>query len=137
MAQIGRAVASILQTAHLAETANKYVYIHYYTGTQNQVLAALEAATGHKWDVERSSVEALYASGSAKLAEASKPMAAGVAAEYPMGVVEMIMSAAYGFGGLNDFGERARMWNERLGLPEEDLEATIRGLVKKMGLAKK
>ncbi|KAF4631096.1 hypothetical protein G7Y89_g7039 [Cudoniella acicularis] len=56
LSQIGNSVVAALSKP--AETRNKYLCIHSFTVTQNQILAALEKATGKKWDVTTSTTEA-------------------------------------------------------------------------------
>lgn len=45
------------------------------------------------------------------------------------GAVEIITAAIYGNGSMNEFGEKAAVWNRVLGLPVEDLDTVIGGLV--------
>jgi hypothetical protein len=119
--QIGRAVASTL--LNLQETQNKYVYINSFTVTQNRVLAGLENATKKKWVVRRDTVERLAASGTEKINNG----------DVGTGTVEIITAAIYGRGGVNNFREKTEKWKRILGLPDEDLDTVIRGVVEKLG----
>lgn len=117
--QIGRAVASTLQ--HLAQTKNRYIYVNSFTLNQNQVLAALEKASGKKWEVTRSTVKDLATTGHETLRQG----------DTVKGAAEVITAALYGNGGLNDFGSRTAFYNEVLGLPKEDLDTIIKELLEK------
>jgi len=117
--QIGKAVASTL--LHPLETKNKYIYIHSFTLTQNKVLAALEKALGKKWEVTRSSVKEISASGHEHLRKGNEFY----------GLAETVTAAVYGYGNANNFGEKALVWNKVLGLPEEDLDTTIGAIAEK------
>ncbi|KAI9879479.1 MAG: hypothetical protein M1830_008438 [Pleopsidium flavum] len=117
--QIGKAVASTL--LHLPQTENKYIYVNSFTLTQDEVLAALEKASGRKWDVTRSTIKDLAASGHEKLRKG----------DIANGAVETITAAIYGNGDVNDFGDITALYNEMLGLPKEDLDMVIKGLVEK------
>lgn len=53
---------------------------------------------------------------------------------YPDGAAEAIWALLYGYTlpgkkSLNDFDGQGEVWEERLGLPREDLDETIRSLV--------
>ncbi|OCL15265.1 NmrA-like family protein [Glonium stellatum] len=117
--QIGRAVVSTL--LHLQETENKYIYVNSFTVTQNRVLAALENATQKKWVVKKDTVERLAASGIEKINDG----------DVSVGTVDVITAAIYGHGAVNNFGEKIEKWNRILGLPDEDLDTVVRGLVEK------
>jgi len=111
--QIGNAVALVLQ--HASEMQNRHVYVHSFAPAQNEILTALEKASGGRWDVMRSSVEALAKSGREKLANGDIGGAA----------LQLISAGMYGYGDLNKFEDRALADMKVLGLQEEDMEATI------------
>jgi hypothetical protein len=50
---------------------------------------------------------------------------------YPVGSLELITTAIYGNGRLNEFSKTKDLWNERLGFPKEDLKETVAWIVKK------
>ncbi|PTB65733.1 NAD(P)-binding protein [Trichoderma citrinoviride] len=52
---LGKAVASVLQNAE--ETANKYLFVSSVETSQNEILAALEHATGAKWTVNNTTTK--------------------------------------------------------------------------------
>ncbi|KAK2045658.1 NmrA-like family protein [Colletotrichum somersetense] len=110
--QVGKAIAKALKRPDL--TRNQHVYVNSFTVTQNKVLAALEKATGDKFAVSQGSVEELWKGGAAQLEQGQ-----------PLGILAMIAGALYGKGGLAHFSATKGLWNERLGLPQEDLDEFI------------
>lgn len=52
---LGKAVAAVLQRPE--ETANRYLFVSSVETTQNEILAALENATGAKWTVNNTTTE--------------------------------------------------------------------------------
>ncbi|OTA06117.1 isoflavone reductase family protein [Trichoderma parareesei] len=52
---LGKAVAAVLQKPE--ETANKYLFVSSVETTQNEILAALETATGTRWAVNNTTTE--------------------------------------------------------------------------------
>ncbi len=119
-------VAAALLPANYTSTGNRYVYTASFTLTQTQLLAHLEVAAGggEKFQVSRSSVEELAASGLGKLATG----------DVMGGLVEIVPAGIYGYGGLNEFSEEARVWGERLGLGplEEELGEVVMRSVRKV-----
>ncbi|EEA19187.1 hypothetical protein TMatcc_010265 [Talaromyces marneffei ATCC 18224] len=111
--QVGRAIAKCLKKPDLSK--NQYVYVNSFTVTQNRVLAALEKAAGKKFTVSESTVEQLWADG-----------AENVKAGQPMGILAMIAGAIYGKGGLARFSMTKGLWNEKLDLPQEDLDECVK-----------
>ncbi|RAH67847.1 aromatic alcohol reductase [Aspergillus aculeatinus CBS 121060] len=107
LSQIGRALVAILRHAEL--TKNQYVYVESFTVTQNEVLAALERATGGKKSTERFNQGDL----------------AGA----------RILNLAAGLGRFPDgpYGDWSRVpggsWNARLGLEVEELDQVVQSVV--------
>ena len=64
---VGKAVVGVLR--HPEETVNRYVHVNSYYTTQNQILAALEKATGTKWAVEHTTCKEQGAKGKELLAK--------------------------------------------------------------------
>ena len=124
VAQIGRAVAAALSADHVEQTKNTYIYINSFTITQNQVLAILEELTGDKFTVSHETKVDLARKGleAFKHATSAEKSREG---DYISGSLELITAAIYGNGGLNEFSKTKGLWNERLGLPKEDLRATL------------
>ncbi|KAI9705306.1 MAG: hypothetical protein M1820_005136 [Bogoriella megaspora] len=116
--QIGRAVASVL--LHLEETKNRYVYVNSFTLTQNQVLKELERSTGEKFEVTSMTTKEISRIGYENLNKG----------DVKKGMPQIIFSAVYGYGGLNNFSVNKGLDNEMLGLPQESLEETIAEVVK-------
>ncbi|OLN84427.1 Isoflavone reductase-like protein IRL 3 [Colletotrichum chlorophyti] len=114
--QAGRAISKALKNSEL--TKNQYVYINSFTVTQNQVLKALEGATGDKFTVSHGTVEELWQSGAAKVKDGQ-----------PFGALGMIAGAIYGKGGLANFSATKGLWNDKLGLPQEDPDEFVRGYI--------
>ncbi|KUJ07293.1 isoflavone reductase family protein [Mollisia scopiformis] len=117
--QIGRAVAAVLLPGHLEETENKYVYVNSFTVSQTQVLNALEKATGEKFEVEHAKVEELV-----RLKWEGLGLKGGWFGS------EEITAALYGNGNVNNFSKKGLL-NDRLGLPKEDLEETLKRVLEK------
>ena len=121
--QIGRAIAAALSPEHVNETANQYVYINSFTLTQNKVLAVLEKVTGQKLEVKRTTVEQLYTENQEKLRESPDDGFARMM---------LVQACLYGKGGVNNFSsydDGRGLWNKRLGLPQEDLEESLSGIL--------
>ncbi|KAF6836966.1 NmrA-like family protein [Colletotrichum plurivorum] len=107
--QVGRAISRSLKKPEL--TRNQHVYINSFTVTQNQILRALEKATGDKFRVSRGSVEELWQAGATQVRDGQL-----------LGALGMIAGAVYGKGGLAQYSAKNSLWNEKLGLPEEDVD---------------
>ena len=126
--QIARAVAAVLSPKSFEDTRNEFVYVNSFTMTQNQVLAALEKVSGEKWKVEHAEVAKLSAKSLERL-KSPDPSAikAGDLYEesFPIAHFGAIVAAIYGYGGFNNYSKTCGLWNEKFGLPEEDLEATL------------
>lgn len=56
LSTVGRAVVSILSTAQ-EQTRNKLVEIESLSTSQNEIVAALEKATGKEWKIEKTSMD--------------------------------------------------------------------------------
>ncbi|KAF2663932.1 NAD(P)-binding protein [Microthyrium microscopicum] len=120
LSTIGKAIAAILSKAGVVEaTKNQYVTISSFTTTQNEVHALLEEITGEKWPTTAVDSDA-------KIEEGKKAMAAGD----HYGAMSILK--AYAFGGKVDAdlsNAPGGLWNDKLGLPREDLKATLKKLL--------
>lgn len=114
--QVGRAIAKSLERPEL--TRNQYVYVNSFTVTQNEVLRGLEKLTGEKFAVSQSTVGDLWQGGVAQLKEGR-----------PQGLLAMIAGTIYGKGGLANYSTTKGLWNERIGLAQEDLGESLESLI--------
>jgi hypothetical protein len=129
LAQVGRAVTAVLKPENYEATKNTYVYVNSFTVTQNCVLSCLEKITEAKFEITPADSQELARSGLAKWN--AEPDSEQVLEEgrYPAGAMDLITAGLNGYGGFNCFSQRKGLWNERLGLPKEDLEETLRRVV--------
>lgn len=114
--QVGKAIAAALKRPDIIK--NQYVYVNSFTVTQNQVVQALEKATGDKFAVSHDSVENLRAGGHKQLQEGNF-----------LGTLALIASTFYGKFGVADYSITKGLWDEKLGLAQEDLDAVLRSYV--------
>ncbi|RAH50644.1 uncharacterized protein BO95DRAFT_427558 [Aspergillus brunneoviolaceus CBS 621.78] len=121
LSQIGRALIAILRHAEL--TKNQYVYVESFTVTQNEVLAALERATGgEKWAVQRVDLKPLIEESTERFNQRDLAGA-------------RILNLAAGLGRFPDgpYGDWSRVpggsWNARLGLEVEELDQVVQSVV--------
>ena len=125
--QIARAVAACLSPEHYEQTSNRYVYVNSFTVTQNQVITELEKAMGTKLKLEHVK--------SSEVAEAARKELAGGELEYSTGSayvkgsIGLIGTQVYNLDDLNNYSRTRGLWNDRLGLPKESLEETVRRVV--------
>ena len=114
---IGKAVVGILE--HSKETTNRHVHINSYNTTQNQILAALEKATGSKWEIEN-----------VTCAEEEKKGKQMLAKQDFAGFGPAIRAVEYNGADYHNF-EKFGLWNEKLGLPKtnQGLEETVKAIV--------
>ncbi len=118
LALIGAATVSILRNPD--KTANKHIYIHSFKATQNEILAALEKATGEKWKTTAAQTKELRKTGEEKLAKGDFS-----------GVFDILVAVIFGGDKIFDYATHNGLNNEELGLPkEESLEATVEQVVK-------
>ncbi|OCK79121.1 NmrA family transcriptional regulator [Lepidopterella palustris CBS 459.81] len=113
---VGRAVVAVLEREE--ETMNRLLYVQSFCVTQNQVLAALEKATGGKWEVE--------AAESRKVIEERKEKADRGEKEAVEEIVSVWGIVAANWEGKEGFA------NGLLGLGEEDLEEVVGRVVKEV-----
>ena len=110
---VGLALVKALENAEA--TKNQYVYVSGIQTSQNQILEAAEKITGEKWTVTNATTKEQIEIGRAKLQKG----------DYS-GVANLILSATYGseeeLGDLKPAG----LWNEKLGLSNDDLEKSLR-----------
>lgn len=114
--QVGRAITTCLERPELVK--NQHVYINSFTATQNQILQALESATGDTFKVSQGSVDELFQGGKEMVENGQ-----------PFGVLGMLAGVVYGKGGLANYSVTKGIWNEKLELPQEDLNLLVRAFV--------
>jgi hypothetical protein len=113
--QIGVTTVKALEHADL--TKNQYVYVSGFQTTQNEVLAAAEKVTGAKWTVNKASAKEHIEQGRTKLQSG----------DY-IGIMFLIQGATFAKDQqLGDFSSEG-LWNEKLGVPKEGLEETIKAV---------
>jgi hypothetical protein len=112
---VALAVVKALENPEL--TKNQYVYVSGLETTQNEILAAVEKVTGEKWTVTQGTTKELADTGRAKVEKG----------DY-MGILDLLRSVT--FGAEEELGrfKQTALWNEKLGLPSDDLEKTIRAV---------
>ncbi|KAH8730426.1 hypothetical protein GQ44DRAFT_768200 [Phaeosphaeriaceae sp. PMI808] len=110
---IGITLIKLLEKAELSK--NQYVYVSSAQTSQKQLLEMAEKITGEKWTVNNVPAQQHIEEGRAKLQKGDFS-----------GMVNLIQGAI--FGAEEELGnlEPAGLWNERLGIPEDDLEKTVR-----------
>ena len=114
---VAKAVVGVLQ--HPNETANRYIHINSYRTNQNQILAALEKATGTKWTVEHTTCEEQGRKGKEMLAKHDFA-----------GVGPTILAMEFSGAEYLNF-EKFGLWNAKLGLPKtnQGMEEAIKRVV--------
>jgi len=109
---IGQTIAAVLK--HPEQTANKYIEVASLTTSQNEILKALEEESGAKWAVEHKKTD-----DSQKIAD--EKLAKGDYSSF--GDYLKVYLFADGKGQSPKEGALA---NKELGLPTEDLKATVK-----------
>lgn len=117
LSTVGAAVASLLKRPSL--TANKNIYLSDYTVTQNELLAALEKATGgEKWEVSHRTAEETRATGFEKLGKH----------DYS-GIADLIIASVYG-PDFVDYTADHELADKLLELPKPDsLDVVLKKIV--------
>ncbi|KAK4237524.1 hypothetical protein C8A03DRAFT_44611 [Achaetomium macrosporum] len=119
LAHVGKAVAGILK--HPDETANKYLATASFNLSQNELIALVETLTGSKLPVTRVKSADLQKAGEEKLAAGD-----------PRAFVDFLRvhNSADGAGNALTEEESA---NKLIGLPYEDLRASVESWLKRKG----
>jgi len=115
---LGKAVIAVLSNP--SATANKYVYVGSFTTTQNEILAALKAATGDQWTVEKTT--------SAEKVELGKN--ALLHRRNSSTIRPLVTAAMYHERGGSDFESDVGLSNDELGLNKENIESVVSDVVK-------
>lgn len=118
LSTIGLALVKLLSSpSAVKESANQYVYIESHTVSQNEILDGLQKLTGNAWSVKdkKDSKEVIPAE--------TEKLKKG---DYS-GIAQLILAAAYAPAAYGDFRKvSGGLWNEKLGLPKEDLEKSLK-----------
>ncbi|CAH0018773.1 unnamed protein product [Clonostachys rhizophaga] len=116
--QVGRGIAKSLKNIDV--TRNQYVYINSFTVTQNDVLHALERATGEKFELSEGTARGLWETSTEQVKNGN-----------PLGTLDQISSAIYGEGGAANYSVDKGLWNDKIGLAGENLEAFVESYISK------
>jgi hypothetical protein len=100
------------------EVKNKFIYIYSVSTTQNEILAAFEAATGAKWEVRHVNLVDEMVAGRQKLAEGNRA-----------GVVPLILSYFFQDGMGADYAQDVVAANGILQLPTEKVADIVRDVL--------
>lgn len=117
MGKIAGAIKASLD--HADETKNQYVFVSSFHHTQREILDIIEKVDGKKWNVVHVKSEDLLANGKRRVQSGDFA-----------GIMNLTRGIATGKLGLVDLRSHG-LWNEKLGLPEEDLEAALKRIVEK------
>lgn len=113
---VGKALVATLSPNNVAQTANKYVYIESHNITQRELVTELENETGQTLGKQYMDSKQVVNS----LVEASLK---GDFSATPL----LIQAATYSQDALGDLRQvEGGLWNERLYLPQESLEESIK-----------
>ncbi|KAK4936576.1 hypothetical protein LTR10_022563 [Elasticomyces elasticus] len=131
LAQIGRAVTAILSAEHLDETANRYIYINSFTISQNQMLKTFQDLSGNAFEVNHAKKQEAQT-------VAEEKMRAGPSDEeaFGRGNYEGIVLLMLNHGGFCEFSKTKGLWNDKLGLPHENVDETLEKVLASKGLVK-
>jgi hypothetical protein len=110
---IALAIIKALEKADVSK--NQYVFVSGIQTSQKEILEAAEKITGQKWNVTHGSSKALIEESQAKVQKGDFSGIGGLIQGATFGTEEQL-------GDLSPAG----LWNEKLGLPKDDLEKTIR-----------
>ncbi|KAL1847891.1 hypothetical protein Plec18167_004855 [Paecilomyces lecythidis] len=113
---IGRAIAQALSPSIAPKTANQRLRVRSFTTTQTQILAALEKASGKKWTVQETDLDARVKDAQDKLAKSDFS-----------GVGTLITGAVVDPKAGNNFDYNPS--NDLLELPTEDINAVVKSVL--------
>lgn len=107
--------------SHPEETKNRHVWIQSFNVRQNDILAALEKATGTKWQVN-------HVDSDEQIKIGNELMQQGDWNGFGKLIVAVIFNGKVDCG--SDFTKAAKLDNDLLGLPKEDLQDAVDAIVK-------
>lgn len=114
LAFIGRAVAAVLTSAHVA---NRYIEVASFFTTQNEILRILEEETAATWTVVKKSTADCLQRADEKLAQGD------------LSSFGDYLQATLWADGKGSSPKPEELQNQALGLPLEDLRATIKSIL--------
>lgn len=113
---VGKALVAILSDENYEKTMNEYVSIGSHFQSQQDILESLRRVTGEEWPVvARNGLDDFIKASREKLAQGD-----GSAAP------NLLMGILFGKGQLGVYGT---LWNDTLGLPEENLDGTVKAVL--------
>ncbi|KAH7053452.1 isoflavone reductase [Macrophomina phaseolina] len=112
---VANAVIAALRNAE--ETKNQYVFISSFNISQKDILQVIEKVDNRKWTIKHVASEEVIANGMRMLEEGN-----------PVGVTYLVRGGALGKQALGDLRPHG-LWNDQLGLPEENIEQVVRELL--------
>lgn len=114
-----RAIVAVLLKPGL--TKNQYVHVSSFDLTQNMILESLERISGTKFQMQKMSLEDLYAMGEKHVDEG----------RWEAGYGELVAATIYSGSVLVCFGEKTEKWNKLLGVETgETLDEMIERVLK-------
>jgi hypothetical protein len=120
---IGNAIANLFSLpAALAEAKNRYIYISAFTTTQLEVLAALEKATGDKFDRRTVSTKEVVSKSYPKFVNDHDVPA----------LFDLIRGVAFGEDELSNYKEKPKAWNKLLQLEDENVVDSVSAVIEKV-----
>ncbi|RYP10883.1 hypothetical protein DL764_000319 [Monosporascus ibericus] len=111
---IGKTLIAMLD--HVDNTKNQYVFVLSFNVSQKDILDIVEKVDGQKWTVKHITSEEVINNGQRRLAEGDFA-----------GIMDLTRGGAFGKQALGDLRPYG-LWNDKLGLPKEDIEQAVRDL---------
>lgn len=114
---------SFSSAASLSDHKNKYIYINSFYISQNEMLAAVQRATGTKpddWDIMHTPADDFIKEGRERTAKGDR-----------WGMVNVLYGSTFKKG-LGDKFYGRELANKKLGLEEENLEEVVERVVKEL-----
>ncbi|KAI1099215.1 NmrA-like family protein [Jackrogersella minutella] len=116
-ASIAKAVSGVLK--HPKDTTNQYVFVSSFETSMNELLSALEKAQGAKYSISHTTAGEEVADGKAMLAKGDF-----------MKSHKLLLAANLLPGYGNNFAEEEKLWNDILGVPQEDIDDAVAQIVR-------
>lgn len=128
--QAATAVVRSLLPEHYEATRNRFVYVRSAVLTPNALLGYLKKYAGTEWKVEHRSIEEMSKDGQ-EIFHQEINNDQGPGKRFIDSLILMVSAALMGNGGVNQFGDKTKVWMDRLGMVEEDPDHIIREVVQK------